>query len=305
MPEVGSSYVLVGAGRCGLGLASAMLAAGLPVAGIVSRSPASRRRARRLLPSVPASPLRAPLPVASFYLVAVADDALAETGAAVASGLDENATRAVIHTSGLHPAAILEPCRRKRTAIGSFHPLFPFPTPSRRPPDLAGAFAAIEGDPAAEQASHQLARRLHMRPRRLPAHLKPLYHAAAAVASNLTHVIVALAKETLERAGFRPAEAHAALAPLVRASCDAALAARGLERLTGALARDDVHTVAAHLAALPDDVSLAYRSIALAALPRLVAVRHRRSGTVQALADTLTPSRSCASVTMMPYAEGG
>jgi len=305
MPGMGGTYALIGAGRCGLGLAGAMRAAGLPVVGIVSRSPASRRRARRLLPEVPVSPLCAPLPVASYYLVAVADDALAETAAAIARMLAPKTTRAVIHTSGLHPAAILNPCRLHRVAIGSLHPLFAFPPPSRRPPDLAGAFAAIEGEPAAEHASYQLARRLHMRPRRLPAHAKPLYHAAAAVAGNLTHVVIALAKESLVRAGFRPVEAQAALAPLVHASCGAALAARSLERLTGALARNDARTVAAHLGALPDDVAAAYRVIALAALPRLPGLPHPRGGAPHPLADTLTTASSCASVTVMPYAEGG
>lgn len=304
MPGMRSTYVLIGAGRCGLGLATAMRAAGVPVVGIVSRSPASRRRARRLLPGLPVSQLLTPLPVASYYLVAVADDALAETAAAIAPMLGTT-TRAVIHTSGLHPAAVLEPCQHRGTAIGSFHPLFAFPPPAPRPPDLAGAFAAIEGEPAAEQPSYHLARQLRMQPRRLAAGDKPLYHAAAAIAGNLTHVVIALAKETLEQAGFRPGEVKAALEPLVRASCGAALAARGLEALTGALARDDARTVAAHLAALPGDVSSAYRAIALAALPRLAAVPHRGCSAAHAVADTLTPSCSCASVTLMPYAEGG
>jgi predicted short-subunit dehydrogenase-like oxidoreductase (DUF2520 family) len=299
------TYALIGAGRCGLGLAAAMCAAGLPMVGIVSRSATSRRRARRLLPGVPVWPLRAPLPAASCYLVTVADDALAETAAAIAPMLAHTTTRAVIHTSGLHPAAILQPCGGARTAIGSLHPLFPFPPPSRRPPNLAGAFAAIEGEPAAERTAYQLARRLQMRPRRLPTHVKPLYHAAAAVASNLTHVVIALAKETLGCAGFRPAEVRAALAPLVHASCGAALVARGLERLTGALARDDAATVAAHLAALPDDVASAYRAVALAALPRLAGLPRQRGATPRAVATTLTTSRSCASVTLMPNVEGG
>lgn len=304
MSGMDDTYAVIGAGRCGLGLTAAMRSTGLPVVAIVSRSPASRRRVRRLFPGLPVAPLRAPLPAASCYLVAVADDALAETAAAIAPMLSPKATRVVVHTSGLHPAAILQPCGQNGVAIGSLHPLFAFPPPSGQPPGLAGAFAAIEGESAAERLAYRLAKRLGMQPRRVATGDKPLYHAAAALAGNLTHVVIALAKETLERAGFRPNEVQAALAPLVRASCAAALAARGLERLAGALARDDAGTVAAHLNTLPDDVSAAYRAIALAALPRLAAVRHRGCSAMHAVAGTLTPSCSCASVNMMSYAEG-
>ena len=304
MTAMDDAYAVIGAGRCGLGLAAAVRSAGLSVVAIVSRSAASRRRARRLFPGLPVLPLRAPLPAASCYLVAVADDALPETAAVIAPMLKTQTPRVVLHTSGLHPATILQPCREDGVAIGSLHPLFAFPPPSGQPPGLVGAFAAIEGEPAAERVAYRLAKRLGMRPRRLAAGDKPLYHAAAALAGNLTHVVIALAKETLTRAGFPPAEARAALAPLVRASCTAALAAQGLERLAGALARDDAGTLAAHLDALPDDVSAAYRAIALAALPRLAAVRHRRCSAMPAVADTLTPPCSCASVSMMSYAEG-
>lgn len=305
MPGVAETYVLIGAGRCGLGLAGAMVEARLPLVGIVSRSAVARRRARRVIARVPVAALRPPLPAASCYVVAVADDALAEAAATIAPMLEPKRTRVVLHTSGLHPASTLDPCRWSSAAIGSFHPLIAFPPPGRRAFDVRGAFAAIEGEPAAVRASYRLARQLGMRPRRLAAGDKPRYHAAAALAGNLTHVIIALAKETLQDAGFRPGEVRAALAPLIHAACGAALAAKGFERLTGALARGDTGTISAHLAALPDDVAAAYRVVALAALPRLAALSRRRCSSGNTVAGTLTPSCSCASVTLMPYVEGG
>ncbi|MEP0774554.1 MAG: DUF2520 domain-containing protein, partial [Acidobacteriota bacterium] len=177
--------------------------------------------------------------------------------------------------------------------------------PTADPPTLEGAVAAIEGDPAAVRLAFSLARQLGMRPRRLAARDKPLYHAAAAVAGNLTHILVALAREMLLRTGFSRSEANAALAALVDGSCHQALLARGFERLSGPLARADNRTVEAHLAALPEDLAAVYLAIARAALPHL-ASRPGFPGMAASIgAGALTASSSCASVTVMPYGEGG
>lgn len=297
--------MIVGAGRCGLGLAGAMRRAAMPLAGIVSRSPSSRQRARRLFPDLPVYGLRPPLPGASCYVIAVADDALTGVAAALPPLLPPMAGRVAVHTSGFHPASVLEPIRQAGAAVASLHPLFPFPPPTPDPPPLQGAVAAIEGDPAAVRVSFSLVRQLGMRPRRLAAADKPLYHAAAAVAGNLTHILVALARELLLHTGFSRSQANAALATLVGGSCTQALLARGLERLSGPLARADSRTVEAHLAALPEDLAAVYRAIARAALPHLVS-RPGFPGMAASIgAGALTASSSCASVTVMPYGEGG
>lgn len=301
---MGRSYVIVGAGRCGLGLASAMRQAAVPVAGIVSRSPSSRRRARRLFPDLQVYSMRGPLPGALCYVIAVSDDALAEVASALAPLLPKKGCRVALHTSGLHPASFLEPLRQSGAAVASFHPLFAFPPPTANPPTLQGSFAAIEGDPVAERVSFSLARRLHMRPRRLKAVDKPLYHAAAAIASNLTHILVALAREMLLRTGFPLSAANAALTTLVSGSCSQALVVQGLERLSGPLARADTRTVEAHLAALPGDLAEVYLAVAKAALPRLASLPGRRAIDASAVAGALTLSSSCASVTLMPYGGG-
>lgn len=298
-------YIIVGAGRCGLGLAGAMRRAAIPLAGIVSRSSSSRRRARRLFPSLPVYSLRPPLPDAWCYVIAVADDALAAVASALAPRLSPMAGRVAVHTSGFHPASALEPIRQAGAAVASLHPLFPFPPPTADPPTLEGAVAAIEGDSAAVRVSFSLARQLGMRPRRLAARDKPLYHAAAAVAGNLTHILLARARDMLLRTGFTRSEANAALATLVDGSCHQALLARGLERLSGPLARADIRTVEAHLAALPEDLAAVYLAIARAALPQL-ASRPGYPGMAASIgAGALTASSSCASVTLMPYGEGG
>jgi predicted short-subunit dehydrogenase-like oxidoreductase (DUF2520 family) len=108
-----------------------------------------------------------------------------------------------------------------------------------------------------------------MRPIRLTATTKPRYHAAAALAANMTHTLVAVARTQLVQVGLPPRLAARALRPLVIGSLEAAFLARGFEMLTGPVARGDVATVRSHLDALPGRVATAYRAVASLAVEGL------------------------------------
>jgi predicted short-subunit dehydrogenase-like oxidoreductase (DUF2520 family) len=89
-----------------------------------------------------------------------------------------------------------------------------------------------------------------MEPFELGDEQRPAYHAAASVASNFLVALEAAAEELAAGAGLEPADARAALAPLVRATVEN-WAALGPERaLTGPVARGDELTVAAQRAAV-------------------------------------------------------
>lgn len=263
------SWLVVGAGRCGLQLARAMTAAGVALTGVAVRSPASRRRARRLLPHTPLFSDEATLPPAAAILVAVPDDALPD----VAGRLSKRLTappRVVLHTSGLHPAGVLAPLAGRQTAVGSIHPLVSFPAPGGPLVPLSGVLAAVEGEDRAVSAARALARSLGMRCHRLAAADKPRYHAAAVLAANLAHALVVAAREQLGSVGFGHRDSAAALEPLVAGAVRAAVEARGWERLTGPLVRGDAGTVESHLTALPEELRDAYRAVSAMALARLL-----------------------------------
>jgi predicted short-subunit dehydrogenase-like oxidoreductase (DUF2520 family) len=99
--------------------------------------------------------------------------------------------------------------------------------------------------PGALDAALGIARSLGMEPFELSDDQRPAYHAAASIASNFLVALEAAAEEVAGGAGLDPAEARAALAPLVRATVEN-WAALGPERaLTGPVARGDELTVAA------------------------------------------------------------
>jgi predicted short-subunit dehydrogenase-like oxidoreductase (DUF2520 family) len=106
---------------------------------------------------------------------------------------------------------------------------------------------------------------------------RPLWHAALAHAANHLVTLVASSEDLLARAGAE--DPGRVLAPLLSAALDGALR-RGDAALTGPVSRGDAGTVAAHLAALPQEVRPSYLALA-----RLTADRALASG-------RLTPARA-------------
>jgi len=245
-----------------------MTAAGIEIVGIQVRSPRGQARVRRILPGVPAFGPGKALPPARGILLAIPDSVIPSCAEALAPRL-HRATSLALHTSGLVPAIALAPLAERGCRVGSFHPLVTFPTATGAAIPLAGVVAAVEGDDGAVREGRALARALGMRPIRLSATAKPRYHAAAALAANLTHTLVAVARAQLVQVGLPPRLAACALKPLVVGSVEAALLARGFERLTGPVARGDVAAVRSHLEALPGRVATAYRAVASLAVAGL------------------------------------
>ncbi|MGH2466628.1 MAG: DUF2520 domain-containing protein [Candidatus Limnocylindrales bacterium] len=176
----------------------------------------------------------------------VPDDAIR----AVAGGLHLYGGQAIVHTSGLLDAAVLEPALAAGTLKGSFHPLVAFADPGRALAALPGATIAIEGDPPLVPLLAQLAEAIGGQPVRLPPGAKPAYHAAAVLAAGgligLYEAIVALGRA----AGLDEPSALAIYAPLSRQALADAQALGVAGALTGPIVRGDVGTLRAHLEAL-------------------------------------------------------
>jgi predicted short-subunit dehydrogenase-like oxidoreductase (DUF2520 family) len=265
---------VIGPGRLGLTLVASLRRAGFAVHAVVG-SPGSP-----LDPAAdpPRLALTDALAQADLIWITVPDDAIEGVAHDVAAALPRPLERPVacIHSSGLGSLALLAPLRGRVAGILSLHPLQSFAAPGDDD-TLRGVPMAVTGDtPADVELGTWLAERLGGRPFALADDAKPLYHLAAAVASNL---FVALQSEAGELAaaatGLEPGDAARLLAPLV-ATTAANVAARGpAGALTGPVARGDVGTVRAHLELLAEQAPRfadTYRALSLQAL-RLAAPR--------------------------------
>jgi len=288
-------WALIGAGHCGLQLARALAVGGGGAVAVVEPNAARRRIARRHLPGVTVASGLAQIPAVDTWLISIPDNELhpwPEQAVIEAVALP----RIALHTSGLHPSDVLAPLARRGAAVGSFHPLVSFPTAGRSAVILDGAWAAIEGDAPALHAARAFARRLRMHSFLIDPAGKARYHAAASLAANLTYVLIVTARGLWATAGVPEEPASRAMEPLVLGAVRHALRARGMEDLTGPLARRDAAALRAHLAALPPGIAAAYAAVSLVALQALLDDGAVTGPTARTIEKALTVPSHCVSV---------
>jgi predicted short-subunit dehydrogenase-like oxidoreductase (DUF2520 family) len=195
---------IVGRGRMGEALASALAAACVPVRGPLGRGADGAD--------------------AAVVLLCVPDREIGAAAAALVPG------GLVGHVSASAPLDLLAPHERF-----SLHPLLSVVGAGA---PFTGAVCAVDGStPRALGVAFALAAKLGMRARVVAAADRPLYHAAATAASNFLVTVEDLAEQLAERVGLD----RSALVPLVRATVDNWASAGG-RALTGPIARGDEDT---------------------------------------------------------------
>lgn len=117
--------------------------------------------------------------------------------------------------------------------------------------------------------AEQIVARLQGVALRIQADQRPLYHAAAVMASNYLVGLIDASLLLMKAAGVEEQQALHALAPLVRASTASALAVGPAGALTGPIERGDVETVSLHrqaLSSVPAPVRELYRTAGIQVL---------------------------------------
>jgi predicted short-subunit dehydrogenase-like oxidoreductase (DUF2520 family) len=202
---------------------------------------------------------------ARVVIIATPDAAIQPAAAALAGlGAVEQA-HVVLHLSGLHDRSALAPLEPSGAALGSLHPLQAVADPALAERRLRGAYAGVEGDDRAVRTAERLAAAVGMHPVRIPASAKPGYHAAAAIASNLTVALFDTALRVARDAGVPPESVERMYLGLLRGTVEN-LSGGAAVALTGAIRRGDADTVRQHLASLRPEDARIYRVLGRAAL---------------------------------------
>lgn len=248
------SFSIVGAGRLGTVLGAALVRRGWTAAAIVDKDPGAARESRRIIGRGTAvAGLGGTARLGDVVIIAVPDNAVGRVAAGLARSGVSWAGRFVFHTSGLLPARVLEPLRKRGARIASVHPVQSFPRKDAPASIFRGITWGVEGDPAAVAAAEEMVRRLRGNVLLLSEKDKPLYHAACSLASNAMIALEWTASGMLGAAGIGEKAAAGMLFPLVQGTLQN-VNNLGLEKaLTGPILRGDVVTVRKHLEALRDD----------------------------------------------------
>lgn len=245
------TFSIVGAGRLGTVLGSALVRRGWQAEVIVDRNARAARGSRSIIGRgrVSTSPAAA-AKARGAVIIAVPDDALGRVASALARSGGSWAGRYVFHTSGLLPARVLAPLAERGARIASLHPVQTFPRKDAPASVFKGITWGVEGDPAAVETAEEIVRTLRGNVLLLSEKEKPLYHAACTLASNALIALEWTAADVLRRAGVSEEAAAGTLFPLLQGTLQN-VKSFGLEKaLTGPILRGDVATVRKHLEAL-------------------------------------------------------
>ena len=267
---------VIGAGRAGTALAAALARAGHRVVAASAVSEASVRRARAAFPAAVIAEPGQVLRRADLALLTVPDDVLPGLVAGLAATEAPMQGRMLVHASGRHGLAVLEPAARRGGLPLALHPVMTFTGRDDDVDRLAGTCFGVTAPEVLRPAAEALVIEMGGEPVFIAEEQRDLYHAALAGAANHLITLVAQAQDLLRAAGV-PDPARL-LGPLLSAALDNALRF-GDAGLTGPVARGDADTVAAHVAAL--DAEPAASPAALAAyiaMARLTADRALATG---------------------------
>ena len=278
------SVGIVSAGRVGTALGAAFERVGHVVVACSAVSDVSRHRAATRLPDSQILPVDEVAGRCNLLLLAVPDTELSSLVKGLAATGAVAAGTIVVHVSGAHGTAILEPLTEQGAVPLAIHPAMTF---TGHDEDIDRLSSACFGITAADEIGYAIAQSLVLEiggePVRVPEAMRTTYHAALAHGSNHLVTLVADAVEAL-RSALQGEEllgqqlvdaapggvAERVLQPLLSAALDNALR-RGPSALTGPVARGDADAVAAHLRALEavdPQIAAGYRALSLRSAQR-------------------------------------
>ncbi|WP_067437706.1 Rossmann-like and DUF2520 domain-containing protein [Nocardioides jensenii] len=262
---------VVGAGRVGAVLASALRTAGHEIVAVAGESDASRTRIDALLPGVVVDKPSAVARACDVLLLTVPDDMLGNVAQMLAASGSLRDGQFVVHTSGRHGLEVLAPATDVGARAVAMHPAMTFTGTALDLDRLDDIVFGVTAGPAERRFTESLVADLGGRAMWVAEDKRILYHAGLAHGANHLVTLVAEAMEMLTAAGGD--DPAGTLRPLLEAALDNALN-HGDAALTGPIVRGDVNTVRAHLADLlvsaPQTVP-SYVAMARATLSRAVA----------------------------------
>ncbi|MCW4352764.1 DUF2520 domain-containing protein [Hoyosella sp. YIM 151337] len=270
---------VVSAGRVGTALGQALSRAGHVVTACTAVSDASIARAARRLPDARILPPPDVATTSDLLVLAVPDTELPGLVRGLAACDSVRPGTIVLHTSGAHGIAILEPLTSAGARPLAVHPAMTFIGTDEDTARLPNAcFGITAADPLGYAIGQGLVLEVGGEPVAVSEEDRALYHAALAHGANHLVTLVADAVAALRDAlrgnellgqeivGDDPRGLpERVIAPLLSAALDNVLR-HGRGALTGPVARDDAETVARHLAALAETdprIAESYRTLAL------------------------------------------
>jgi predicted short-subunit dehydrogenase-like oxidoreductase (DUF2520 family) len=242
---------LIGAGRLGTSLGSALRKKGYKIKALSCRTVASAEESRKIIGEGIASTDNIQTArIGEIVFLCLPDEEIIKVTRLLASSDINWSKKYVFHCSGLIPSKVLEPLKAKGALTASFHPIQSFAGKKTPPAQFENIYFGLEGCAEALALSAKIARKLGGHPLILKPENKPLYHAACSTASSFFVVLLEMAVSLLKQIDLQEEKALQILLPLVKGTLHNVKKFNIRPSLTGPVIRGDKKSIQKHLEAL-------------------------------------------------------
>lgn len=188
--------------------------------------------------------------LATLIFITTPDDVIAGVCGEIAQQGGFQPGDKVIHLSGAGGLDLLAPARQAGARVACIHPIQSFADVEGAIRNTPGSTFGITAEAGLREWAADLVRTLGGIPFDVPEASKPLYHAAACMASNYLTTLIHMVEETYLALGLSREQAVAAFWPLVGSTLQNIEAGGPAKALTGPISRGDAGTVEQHLQVL-------------------------------------------------------
>jgi predicted short-subunit dehydrogenase-like oxidoreductase (DUF2520 family) len=254
MRKHSSKFVIIGTGMVGTAIGKLLQQAGYSIVGMSDLSSAQLKRAQKYIQAKSYKNPAQAASIADCIFITTRDDQILEVCKEIAQNTSLKGKK-VFHLSGAGGLELLAPASNAGGAVASIHPLQSFSSIDGAISSIPGSYFGITAGRGAQTISVALVHALKGIPILISSRQKPLYHAAACIASNYLVTLMSVVDTISIAAGFKEKNALKAYMPLVYGSL------KNIERqgcagaLTGPIARADVGTIEKHLKAFTGKLS--------------------------------------------------
>lgn len=259
----------IGAGKMGFSLGKYLASGGAELSGYSSRTPASAEEAAAFTGSRAFSGPSSLIQASDLVFLTVPDDALVPVWGTL-RGLDLKG-RILCHTSGSQTSLIFKGIEGTGAEGASLHPLMAIPDKLLSYPLLGEAVFSLEGGDGAVSSIRGLLFPLGNLVLPIDPSAKTLYHAAAAIVSNLSVALAQAGEDIFTACGL--SEGASGLFALMLANAGSIKRLGPVAALTGPVERLDTGTVGEHLRVLAGEDKELYRTLSKR-LVRIAKAKH-------------------------------
>lgn len=251
---------IVGAGRVGCSIGKYLKEHGAVVAGYFSKSRESVESAATFTGTATFPTLGELVKASDMIFIATPDDVIRSVWESIKEEPIQG--KIVCHFSGSLSSVVFSGREQAGVSGCSAHPMYAFSSKYTSYEQLNQVLFTMEGDKKALAEVSSVLEQAGIRCCVIDSAKKERYHAAASMVSNMMIGLYQMSIDMLQDCGFEKDAAQLLVEPLVRGNIHNLLATSPEQALTGPIERNDVDTVAKHLAVLTEEEQAVYKNLA-------------------------------------------